>query len=241
MKIPPREAIIHLLWTVGVILMFGIWQFSTVWASSTDLVQAISLAVGITSFVVGVYAIFQGLVSGSSLNAVAEGLRGSAEQVSNAASRVESASQELSCKIETIPAQISDMAFKLDSIYLSMESIGESKLKSSSKRTIYDEFRPNEIISLYAVVKSSETGKPVHTRSIFGDEFPFGFTHGYLSALARYGIIDAHQDLDEPGFVINGINDLSPEEIKNRIENLSERAYVSKNKPLIDKFFAENS
>ena len=256
---------IHSTWIIGILLAILIGSTSVDWNAIKDLPGIISFAVGLSSLILAVIAIFQTLSStGSveaSLAAVREATEGSARvsgELAASASIIQQAATDAQAAASSAMAATGNFASISTTIIESneagaaavtklLEEISakgsESPPQSTNKQRQAVNFPAQGSMGgsavTYAAIRGFEEQKPFTFRKIFPEDTSTSWEQGYLSCLADTGYLSLTRF--DGYYLVNSINidDLIAEKqrLKSKVyARVPEGGYVERI-ALVDAFF----
>ena len=238
---------VHLIWAICVIIGFVVWNFSLNWGNQQQFVSSVYFAFGLSSLIVGVYAIFQGLFSSQSFSALVSDLNRSARYIEDSASDIQRVTQALGESIRNVPDRLEKIDAKLENIS-QRHTISQLNQDINTPTAVNGAvaFLRNSTnggrVSLYACLKSYEERKSFSTRGIFSDHLFADYSLGFIAAAIASDTIGATWLVDEGKYIITSLNNLSPENIKSGIDDYvsgGDSEYLIKLKKEVDDFFSK--
>lgn len=235
---------IHSTWIIGILLAILIGSTSVDWNAIKDLPGIISFAVGLSSLILAVIAIFQTLSStGSveaSLAAVREATAGSAavsselaasavviQQAATDAQTASSSAVTATNKFVEISNSIieSSEAGRLAVSKLREEltdkgtasSVGQASVQTSSEKA-FTLYSMGGVALIYASIRSFETDKEFKLRDIFIDDQSMSWEVGYLSALSDSGLVES--SVIDGLYKITKLNMINSDSLKEELKSL---------------------
>jgi hypothetical protein len=214
---------IHSVWIIGILVALLIGTLSVDWVGIKDLPGIISFAVGLSSLILAVIAIFQTLSSTgsveSSLSAVREAtassssasnaLTKSSEVIHRAATDAQTASAAALNAIVELKAAAGAI---LDSSAANINAIAELQESLKSKQSTVADDRPTVASSgepkefkkiamggaaiLYAMALSLKKKRTFRTKDIFPADSSVQFEQGYIHALRDVGFASVEKNDD---------------------------------------------
>ena len=237
---------IHSTWIIGILLAMLIGTTSVHWNSIKDLPGIISFAVGLSSLILAVIAIFQSLTSTSSVENALAAVREAAEGAGQVAVELAASTSKITLAADDAQ-QAAAAALRATADYgsvsnrlLSATEAGREAIHQLREDMKGKEAQPradavqNEDVQpafdnvtmggaalLYAVIKSYETGKPFVLAELFSKDISTSYETGYLAALDNAGLIS--YSMDNGVYRIKSVNKSIIE-----AEHPSERTYTKK-------------
>ncbi|HEX8309040.1 MAG TPA: hypothetical protein VF645_11560 [Allosphingosinicella sp.] len=228
-----NHGVVHSLWTIAVLLLI-IAALILATPDGKSVGEYIAFATSIASLVLAVVAIGHALVANQSFSETVGSLKSSAEDVKNAASNVCEVSNVLSKQsdrlleeVVSLPPAVRALSDKLEASLLrpSAPASGEAHelpLGPSSDQDVYHaKMAAGVRASLYLIVRSFATGKPIDTNQIFPNDLWRHWTDGVLHAAVTfqpYGALLVAGDSSD--VKVLGIGSLDPLRVEKSVREI---------------------
>jgi len=243
MKVPNAKT--HMGWAIAALAAMLIGSLSVSWSDLPNIPNIISIALGLSSLVLALVAIIQGVSGANNLLSSLAKIEGAAERALTATQAVDEAAEQLNAKAGTF-----DSATKsIESIRSEIAALNDSRSPAtandghsvSSNSAVYDQadiFEQGTVgsgLALYIALISFKHNKSFACVKMFTDN-PFigGLMEGYLVGLRSARIMDISY--------IDGsmlVRSLGPFSEKAILENISDEASkpISDLKASVEKYF----
>jgi hypothetical protein len=231
---------IHSTWIIGILLAILICSTSVDWNAINDLPGIISFAVGLSSLILAVIAIFQTLSSTGSVEASLAAVR----QATEGSARV---SEELAASTAIIQKAATDAQAAASSAMTAtsnFSAISANVIESNHAGTaavsrLLEEIstksvdpvpngQPDALVEpkkykigsmggttvMYAAIRSFEEKKPFSFSEIFTEDASTSWEKGYISCLADNGHLALKRDNGDYAIISMNIGDLAPEKAR---------------------------
>jgi hypothetical protein len=237
---------IHSAWIIGILLALLIGMASVHWNAIKDLPGIISFAVGLSSLVLAVIAIFQTLSSTNSVEGALSAVRQAAEGVGQVASELaanagkitraaDDAQKASSSALQATAEYASVSGTLIASTEAGRQAISElredMKVKQSTETThVHARANPDDEpigtvpmganATLLVLTMAYRTGKSFKLKNIFVDDNNLSYETGYIAALETAGLVET--GLDEGVFTVKKLSSRILE-----AESFAERKYIT--------------
>lgn len=192
----------HMGWAIAVLVAMLIGALSTEWSKIDGMPNVISIALGLSSLMLALVAIIQGVSGSSTLQSSLGKIETAAAQAVSATSSVEDAARSLASRTATFD----DFPQRFDQLSQQIASISSIPPTSSGiaadRPTTHPSFEEvaaastsGTIVALRLISRAAETKKPFKVQEVFGAaDFTSGLVEGYLIGLRTGGLVNFRYD-----------------------------------------------
>ena len=204
---------IHFMYVTGILITIIIILITHEFGGDNNLVQYLSFALGLTSLVVGLIAIFQTFFSGDVINNSILKLEKASSDIINNSNNLENIVDQFNTNFGQVPITLSSIQEKLESqstvnnVYKKQGPISGNILTKEHTTTFIETGSFRGLMSLYTVFKSHETGKSFKIADFepSTDLSNVKYSYGYLVASSSIGLFSHNEN--EGIWTIPTVND----------------------------------
>jgi len=188
----PKTNYLYFGYVILVLIGLLIWMTTEEWSDIPDVVAYLGFALTLTSLVLSLVAIFQSLLSGSSIVESISNLHNASTKVEAAALKVEAATSGLSANVVGLKESLNKKRPDLEST----ESItNPEEIQEILVTHFLAASSLSGLCALKIAVLSARTGKEFSLKELFGERTDdFRYAYGYLVASSSLGLFKRNHE-----------------------------------------------
>lgn len=240
----------HMAWAIAVLAALFIGSMAVEWATLEEVPTIISIALGLSSLVLAMVAIFQSMSAGSGLSQTLGKIDHAAERTTDASSALSAAASSLLTKaasIDRINPSLDALHERLSNAMSAASNVSNSTpqekgihgVDTKDVQDIYDLATTGFNVAMYIAKLSFIRNKSFRTEDIIPYEYFAGTIMGYLVSLRAAGIIE--MEYINGTMLMKNMGPFTSEVVDERMAESVERDALESLKQTIDAYFAPTS